>query len=60
MSGEVVNLRQARKRRDKARREDASVANRALFGRTKAQKEADRLARRKAEADLDGHRRADD
>lgn len=57
MTGEVVNLRQARKRRDRELRETDAAANRQLHGRTKAQKTAERAAREKADAHLDGHRR---
>lgn len=49
MSGEVVNLRTARKARAKAAATAEAAANRARFGRTKAERlaqarEADRLA----------------
>ena len=55
---EIVNLRLARKR--KARADEATVAdaNRALHGRTKAEKQADAAARKKTVRFLDGHRRA--
>jgi len=39
---EIVNLRQARKTRDRAKAEQQAVENRAKFGRTKAQKQRDR------------------
>ena len=35
---EIVNLRQARKRADRARREDEAAANRAKHGLTKAER----------------------
>ena len=35
---EIVNLRQARKRADRARRADEAAANRAKHGRTKAER----------------------
>ena len=55
--GEVVNLRRARKAKRRAEGTATAAANRAAFGRTRAEKaastaEADRLAR-----DLDGARR---
>ena len=60
--GEVVNLRMARKRRDRREDEKRAEANRVLHGLTKAERtksstEAARDAQR-----LDGHRRepADD
>lgn len=48
--GEVLNLRQARKARRRGEAQAAAAANRAKFGRTKAEKigeaaEADRHAR---------------
>jgi hypothetical protein len=55
--GDIVNLRQARKQ--KARDEKLSVAeqNRALHGRSKAEKQRDRLIADKAEKFVAGHRR---
>ena len=55
--GEVVNLRRARKARARGAAEAQAAANRAAFGRTKAEKQAiaDETARR--ERDLDGTRR---
>lgn len=38
MSGDVVNLRMARKRRQRAERETAAAENRARHGRTKAER----------------------
>ncbi|MGD9880962.1 DUF4169 family protein [Reyranella sp.] len=51
---EIVNLRRAR--RDKARRdrENEADANRRRFGRTKAQKAADRQDEERARRTLDG------
>lgn len=53
---EIVNLRQARKQ--KARDEKLRVAeqNRALHGRSKADKQRDRLIADKAETFIAGHR----
>jgi hypothetical protein len=39
--GEVVNLRRARKARDRAGKETTAAANRAAFGRSKAEKARD-------------------
>lgn len=55
----VINLRQARKTRDRGEKRAQADANAAKFGRTKAEK-----VRNKAEADRadrahDGHRRED-
>jgi hypothetical protein len=54
---EIVNLRRFRKaklRRDAGRRADE---NRALFGRTKGEKAAERAAKEAARAFVEGHRR---
>ena len=53
---EIVNLRQARKHKARADKEQKAEANRARFGRTKAEK-----AKQSSEADqfrrhLDGHK----
>lgn len=55
--GEVINLRRARKEREKAAKEAEAAANRLLHGRSKAERrlaegEAEIAARR-----LEGHRR---
>ena len=55
--GDVVNLRQVRKARDKTEKEAKAAENRIRHGRTGAQKAADRLVREKREALLDGVRR---
>jgi hypothetical protein len=51
---EIVNLRRARK--DKARQERGAQAeaNRVRFGRTKAEKAADKAGRERAQRDIDG------
>jgi hypothetical protein len=57
MAAEIVNLRKARKARDRAGREAEAAANRAKFGRSKDEREAESLeAARKARV-LDAHRR---
>ena len=53
--GEIVNLRLARKRKAREEREVEAAANRALHGRTKAEKRADETSRGRREAILDGH-----
>ena len=55
--GEVVNLRRARKARDKAARDTEAAANRQLHGRTKAEKELARGEGELAARRLDAHRR---
>ena len=57
MSAEIINLRQAKKARARAAKEADAAANRAKFGRTKAERqmssaESDLEARR-----LDAHKR---
>ena len=56
MSGEIINLRRARKEKARADRESSAAENRAAFGRTKAAKDKDRAAREQADRKLDGHR----
>ncbi|MEJ0098035.1 MAG: DUF4169 family protein [Bauldia sp.] len=54
---EVINLRKARKAKDRAGREQAAAEKRRLFGRTKAEKQAEADERERAERTLAGHRR---
>lgn len=54
--GEVVNLRLARKRKARADGDAKAAANRALHGRSKSEKAAEKTARLRSEALLDGHR----
>ena len=51
---EIVNLRRARKDKARQQRESEADANRRRFGRTKAEKTADKDARERAERDIDG------
>jgi hypothetical protein len=53
---EIVNLRQARKQKARAAKEQAADRNRALQGRSKAERQRDRQAAESARAFLDGHR----
>jgi hypothetical protein len=55
--GEVVNLRQARKQKARTEKERQASENRALHGRSKSERERDRLASEKAEKFVAGHRR---
>ncbi|MCI4590342.1 DUF4169 family protein [Sphingobium sp. BYY-5] len=52
----VINLRQARKAKARADKLNQADANRAKFGRTKAQRAADSAAEQKRAALLDGAR----
>lgn len=60
MSGEVVNLNQARKKRKREREEATAAANRALFGRTKSEKALASSKADLADRRLDGHRLTQD
>ena len=53
----IVNLRQARKQRDRAAKQAAADANAARHGRTKAKRLAEEQEAAKAEKTLDGHKR---
>lgn len=55
--GDVVNLRTARKRKERETRAREADASRALHGRTKSEKQSEALRRKEAIAFLDGHRR---
>ena len=52
----VVNLRTARKRKARADKEQAAGENRALHGRSKAEKLRDRLQADKVQRFVEGHR----
>ena len=55
---EIINLRQARKQKARERREAVAAQNRAVFGRSKAEKRLIESERALAEASLDSHRLA--
>jgi hypothetical protein len=57
--GEIVNLRRARKRKERQRDEAEAAANRVLFGAPKAAKQEAKAERERAERHLEGHRLAD-
>ncbi len=54
--GDIVNLRRARKGRERQRREIEATENRIAFGMTKAERLRLESERAKAEAVLDAHR----
>lgn len=58
--GDVINLRQARKRRQRHERAAEAAGNRAKFGRKKHERHADEDARWRLEQHVDGHRRVGD
>ncbi len=51
--GEIVNLREARKRREKAARDAQAAENRTRFGRTTGEKQEDQRERERRTALLD-------
>jgi hypothetical protein len=51
---EIVNLRRARKDKARRDRESEADANRRRFGRTKAEKTADKDAQDRARREVDG------
>ncbi|QGM97638.1 DUF4169 family protein [Methylocystis parvus] len=55
--GEIVNLRRARKARDRREKEEAAQANRVAYGRTKAERELNEARKRLEAEKLDAHRR---
>jgi hypothetical protein len=52
----VVNLRMARKQKARSEKEQAASENRALHGRSKAEKLRDRIGAEKAQSFVEGHR----
>ncbi len=54
---EIVNLRAARKARDRATARAKGDENAVKFGRTKAEKDLEKALAEKARRDLDGHER---
>jgi hypothetical protein len=57
MSGDVVNLRQFRKRKARNEAEREAADNRVKFGRKKSEKEITERERARDAARLEGHRR---
>ena len=53
---EIVNLGRARKARERRERDSEADTNRRRFGRTKAEKAADRDAKTRARQSLEGKR----
>ncbi len=54
--GEIVNLRRARKRKERQREEAVADQNRVVFGRSRAERRLAQSERTIAEANLDAHR----
>ncbi|MCV9935906.1 DUF4169 family protein [Boseaceae bacterium BT-24-1] len=57
---EIVNLRRARKARDRATAEAQAAQNRIEFGRTKAERTLTEAEKTLAKRRLEGHRLTDD
>ncbi len=60
MPADIVNIRKARKVRDRAAREKRATENRSKFGRTKAEREHAEAQEAIEARRLDGHVRDDD
>lgn len=59
MTGDIVNLRMARKRKERAARQQVAAENRAKHGRTKSEKRVDAARQELETRRLDQARRQD-
>ncbi|MDZ4112049.1 MAG: DUF4169 family protein [Brevundimonas sp.] len=57
---EIINLNRARKARQKAGAKATAEANRALHGRSRADRAAQKIERERADRHIEGHKREDD
>lgn len=57
MTGEIINLRRARKARSRNEKEKRAEENRLTFGRSKAEKKRDAAEKSITQSRLEGHRR---
>jgi len=57
---EIINLNRARKARQKAGAKATAEANRALHGRSRADRDAQTIERERAHRHIEGHRREDE
>ncbi|KJE36574.1 hypothetical protein UF64_02455 [Thalassospira sp. HJ] len=57
--GDLVNLRQARKRKQRDEKSRKADQNRALHGRTRGERQLSDHERKNADKQLDGHKRVD-
>lgn len=55
MSGDIINLRQARKARKRRDKDARAAENRVVFGRTKAERDKVRAESERAKAQVDAH-----
>lgn len=58
--GDIINLRNARKQRERAAKQAEAAEKRAVHGRTKADKSLSKAREEKTERDLAGHKREND
>jgi hypothetical protein len=58
MSGEIINLRKARKARKRQDKDARAAENRVAFGRTKAERTVVKAESERAERRIDAHLRA--
>jgi hypothetical protein len=56
---EIINLKRALKAKERAGREQAAAENRRIFGRTKAEKLAEKAEKERAARTLRNHLRSD-
>ena len=56
MAADLINLRRARKTRDRVQREQNAAEKRRLFGRSKTEKKTEAAKRERTERAIDGHR----
>ncbi|WP_439530701.1 DUF4169 family protein [Pannonibacter sp.] len=59
MAGDIINLRQARKQRDRLKKEAEAAENRRKFGQTRSERELTQARQDKARVHLDGHHLGD-
>jgi Domain of unknown function (DUF4169) len=59
MMGDIVNLRRARKQKQRDEGAKAAAANREKFGRTKAERLTTKAEAQRSDKSLDGHKRDD-
>jgi Domain of unknown function (DUF4169) len=57
--GDIINLRQQRKQKSRAEKDQKAEANRQHFGRSKAEKQLTKAGQLLAAKQLDGHKRDD-
>jgi Domain of unknown function (DUF4169) len=55
--GKIINLRKARKQRERAAKEEQAAQNRVTHGRTKTEKKLTDAKAEKAAGDLEAHKR---